>query len=119
MSQKKHFLILDCLRGVAALIVVWFHIFEAFANSHHDYVINHGYLAVDFFFILSGFVIGYSYDDRWGKLGIWEFVKRSLIRLQPLVVLGSLVGALLFYTQHWSASPVGDVALPALLVATL
>ncbi|MDO4409892.1 MAG: acyltransferase [Akkermansia sp.] len=119
MSQKKHFLVLDGLRGVAALIVVWFHIFEAFANSHHDYVINHGYLAVDFFFILSGFVIAYSYDDRWKNMGTWEFAKRRLIRLQPMVVLGALMGSLLFYTQHWAASPVGDVALPVLLVATL
>lgn len=66
-DTKPHYPILDGFRGVAALTVVWFHIFEAFATSHLDQIINHGYLAVDFFFILSGFVIGYAYDDRWRK----------------------------------------------------
>ena len=66
-DTKPHYDILDGLRGIAALTVVWFHIFEAFATSHLDQRINHGYLAVDFFFILSGFVIGYAYDDRWKK----------------------------------------------------
>lgn len=64
IQNKPHFPILDGLRGVAALIVVAFHIFEAHATSHLDQFINHGYLAVDFFFLLSGFVIGYAYDDR-------------------------------------------------------
>lgn len=60
-ASKPHYPILDGLRGVAALMVVAFHIFEAHATSHLDQVINHGYLAVDFFFLLSGFVIGYAY----------------------------------------------------------
>ena len=64
-SEKHHYHILDGLRGVAAIVVVWFHIFEAYATSHVDQIINHGYLAVDFFFMLSGFVIGYAYDNRW------------------------------------------------------
>ena len=64
-DTKPHYNILDGLRGVAALTVVCFHLFEAYATSHLDQKINHGYLAVDFFFILSGFVVGYAYDDRW------------------------------------------------------
>ena len=52
-SEKHHYHILDGLRGVAAIVVVWFHIFEAYATSHVDQIINHGYLAVDFFFMLS------------------------------------------------------------------
>lgn len=47
-SEKHHYHILDGLRGVAAIVVVWFHIFEAYATSHVDQIINHGYLAVDF-----------------------------------------------------------------------
>jgi peptidoglycan/LPS O-acetylase OafA/YrhL len=66
LKSKPHYPILDGLRGVAALMVA-FHIFEAHATSHLDQVINHGYLAVDFFFLLSGFVISYAYDDRWIK----------------------------------------------------
>ena len=49
-DTKPHYDILDGLRGVAALTVVCFHLFEAYATSHLDQRINHGYLAVDFFF---------------------------------------------------------------------
>ncbi len=64
---KPRYEILDGLRGVAAVMVVWFHFFEAFATSAVDQRINHGYLAVDFFFVLSGFVLGYAYKDRWKR----------------------------------------------------
>ena len=97
LATKPHYPILDALRGVAALMVVIFHILEAHSTSHLDLMINHAYLAVDFFFLLSGFVIGYAYDDRWHKLTVGGFFKRRLLRLQPLVVLGMLIGALLFY----------------------
>lgn len=99
LKTKPHYPILDGLRGVAALMVVAFHIFEAHATSHLDQIINHGYLAVDFFFLLSGFVIAYAYDDRWDKMSIGNFFKRRLIRLQPMVIMGMIVGALLFYFQ--------------------
>src|SRR5215212_872646 len=99
LITKPHFAILDGLRGVAAVTVVAFHIFEAHATSHLNQIINHGYLAVDFFFLLSGFVIGYAYDDRWGKMSIKDFFKIRLIRLQPMVVMGMIVGAICFYFQ--------------------
>lgn len=98
-SEKHHYHILDGLRGVAAIVVVWFHIFEAYATSHVDQIINHGYLAVDFFFMLSGFVIGYAYDNRWKTMTTREFIKRRLIRLQPMVAIGALIGELIFYFQ--------------------
>ncbi|PJJ60021.1 acyltransferase family protein [Hymenobacter chitinivorans] len=103
LGTKPHYAILDGLRGVAALTVVAFHLCEPHATSHLDQVINHGYLAVDFFFLLSGFVIGYAYDDRWGRMTLKEFFRARLVRLQPMVVLGMVVGALCFYFQ---ASPV-------------
>lgn len=68
-AAKTHYAVLDGLRGVAALIVVAFHVLEAHAGGDaHRQIINHGYLAVDFFFLLSGFVIAYAYDDRWGQM---------------------------------------------------
>jgi peptidoglycan/LPS O-acetylase OafA/YrhL len=105
LASKPHYPILDGLRGVAALMVVAFHIFEAHATSHLDQIINHGYLAVDFFFLLSGFVIGYAYDDRWDKMTLGNFFKRRLIRLQPMVIMGMIIGALLFYFQDSTLWP--------------
>ena len=97
MNSKPRYELLDGLRGVAAFIVLWYHIFEAFATSSMDQHFNHGYLAVDFFFILSGFVVGYAYDDRWKKkMTTGDFFKRRLIRLQPMVVLGVVLGVVSF-----------------------
>lgn len=64
MAQHHRYEILDGLRGVAALLVILYHFGEGFATSPVDQWMNHGYLAVDFFFVLSGFVIGYAYDRR-------------------------------------------------------
>jgi peptidoglycan/LPS O-acetylase OafA/YrhL len=106
-QPKDHFEALDGLRGVAALLVVAFHTLEP--NDYgirFNQIINHGYLAVDFFFLLSGFVVAYAYDDRWPRMSQWEFYKRRLIRLQPMIVMGSLIGAVFFYFQRGSAFPV-------------
>ncbi|MCB2408619.1 acyltransferase family protein [Hymenobacter lucidus] len=117
LGTKPHYAILDGLRGVAALMVVVFHLCETHATSHLDQVINHGYLAVDFFFLLSGFVIGYAYDDRWNGMTLKEFFRIRLIRLQPLVVLGMLIGAALFYFQASPAFPaIGQVPVWKLLL---
>ena len=105
LDSKPHYPILDGLRGVASIMVICFHLFEAHSTGHLDQVINHGYLAVDFFFVLSGFVVGYAYDDRWAKMSVGNFFKRRLIRLQPMVVMGMIVGALLFYFQDSSLWP--------------
>lgn len=118
-DTKPHYNILDGLRGIAAITVVCFHLFEAFATSHLDQNINHGYLAVDFFFILSGFVVGYAYDDRWKTMKTKEFVKRRVIRLQPMVIMGAVIGALMFYLQGCSVWDVSQVTVGALLIATL
>lgn len=75
LASKPRYEILDGLRGVAAMLVVAFHLFETYFHMSPDQSINHGYLAVDFFFVLSGFVIGYAYDDRWDKMSTWSFFK--------------------------------------------
>lgn len=123
---KSHYTVLDGLRGVASLMVVAFHLFEPFAHEDATrQIINHGYLAVDFFFMLSGFVIAYAYDDRWGRMSQWEFYKRRLIRLQPMVILGSVFGAALFYFGKGTyfpiiaATPLWKMLLVMLLGCTL
>jgi len=126
VKGKSHYVVLDGLRGVASLTVVAFHVCETFAlGDPFAQVINHGYLAVDFFFLLSGFVIAYAYDDRWGSMSQWEFYKRRLIRLQPMVIMGSLIGALLYYFQSSpefslvASTPVWKVLLVMLIGFTL
>lgn len=84
LASKPRYEILDGLRGVAAVLVVAYHLFETYYGGSADQPINHGYLAVDFFFVLSGFVIGYAYDDRWDKMSTWSLFKRRLIRLHPI-----------------------------------
>ena len=119
-DTKAHYDLLDGLRGVAALMVIWYHIFEgyAFAGGSIIETFNHGYLAVDFFFILSGFVIGYAYDDRWGKMKTKDFIKRRVIRLHPMVVMGAIIGAVMFYWQGCPVWDVSKVTIGALFMAT-
>ena len=120
IAPKPHYPLLDGLRGVASLIVIWYHIFEGFATSPIDQSINHGYLAVDFFFLLSGFVIGYAYDDRWqGRLTTAGFFKRRLIRLHPMLVLGAVLGAITFCIQGSQTWTHERVALSMVMLALL
>ena len=96
LSAKPHFEILDGLRGLAAIAVVIFHFMEIAVPDYSNNFISHAYLAVDFFFCLSGFVIAYAYDQRIAKIGIAQFFKLRLIRLHPLVIIGSIIGLLVF-----------------------
>ncbi len=102
IKAKKHFKSLDGLRGIAAIAVVVFHFMEIIAPDYRDSFIAHAYLAVDFFFCLSGFVVAYAYDDRLANIGKKTFFKRRLIRLQPLVIIGAIIGLLAFIFDPFS-----------------
>ena len=127
-DTKPHYELLDGLRGVAAILVLFYHIFEGFSfaeitNEAGDGIIttlNHGHIAVDFFFILSGFVISYAYDDRWKKMNTWQFFKRRLIRLHPMLVMGTIIGTITFAIagfEKWdgTTTPTGWVMTAMLL----
>ena len=103
-GSRQHFIILDGLRGVAALAVVTFHFMEWIFTDSSKNFIGHGFLAVDFFFCLSGFVIGYAYDNRIEKMGMFAFFKARLIRLHPLVLLGSVLGLLAFLLDPFATA---------------
>ena len=120
-DSKPHYELLDGLRGVAALLVVVYHVFEGlFPVANNGAVIswlNHGYLAVDFFFMLSGFVMGYAYDDRLGRtMSGGSFLLRRLIRLHPMMLIASLIGVLSFCVQN-AGWPGGGGAVAASAVA--
>ena len=114
-TAKQHFEILDGLRGIAAIVVVIFHFLEIVFTDYSKNFAGHGFLAVDFFFCLSGFVIAYAYDDRIEKMGIGKFFKARFIRLHPLVVLGSVLGLLSFLFDPFAAAApaysIGKIAL--------
>ena len=127
-DTKPHYELLDGLRGVAAILVLIYHIFEGFAFAESTNgegsglitTLNHGHIAVDFFFILSGFVISYAYDDRWGKMSLGGFFKRRLIRLHPMLIMGAVVGVISFLLtgcQQWSGevTPISWVMIALLL----
>ena len=121
-DSKPHYPLLDAMRGVAALVVIWYHIFEGFATSAMDQGVNHGYLAVDFFFILSGFVLGYAYVDRWSKMSLGQFFNRRLIRLHPLVVLGVVFGVISFCLQgsvQWDGTKIGWAMIALAMVLSI
>ena len=112
-DSKPHYVLLDALRGAAALMVVWYHFFEGFAFAEDTAIttFNHGHLGVDLFFMLSGFVISYAYDDRWhgahNRLTLKEFFKRRLIRLHPMLIMGAVIGLITFCLQgsvKWDGS---------------
>ncbi|WP_347053016.1 acyltransferase family protein [Flavobacterium olei] len=96
LNTRQHFEILNGLRGIAAFAVVIFHFMEWIYTDPGKNFIGHGFLAVDFFFCLSGFVIGYAYDDRIKKMGLRNFFLARIIRLHPLVLAGSILGLLAF-----------------------
>ena len=88
MAKEKRLLTLDAMRGVAALLVVTFYLPAVGLTPS-------GYLAVDFFFVLSGFVIANAYDAQvLAGLPATRFMAHRLIRLYPLYLVGFVLGLL-------------------------
>lgn len=96
--QQHRFHFLDLLRGIAAICVVPRH---AAYNYAHAFLYFSSYLAVDFFFCLSGFVVAFSYEQRLAdKMSLQQFGVTRLVRLYPLAFLGTLLGAIEFLCSH-------------------
>ena len=100
-GERQHFATLDGLRGIAALVVVAFHALKPFDLSS---MTPHATLAVDFFFCLSGFVIGYAYESRLlSTMSFTDFVAARLIRLYPLILAGLLLGFIVYLAKGLAA----------------
>jgi len=86
--------LLDGMRGIAAIMVMLFHE----AGQHGQEQLFDGFLAVDFFILLSGYVIARTYEPRfWAGLGVRQFIWNRSKRLYPLMALGTVIGAF----QYW------------------
>ena len=74
--------------------------FHALFPFDLGYLVPHAELAVDFFFLLSGFVIGYAYERRLlSNLPVKDFIRIRLIRLYPLLLVGTIFGFLVFWLK--------------------
>lgn len=91
-ASSRRFVVLDGLRGIAAFAVILDHV-----PSQALAVLTQGrYLAVDFFFTLSGFVLAHAYQQRLEQgLGALQFVRLRFIRLYPMYLMGFGIGAVI------------------------
>lgn len=90
ITPTRHYLALDGLRGVAALAVVYYHIAN---HMRLPWIPGRAYLAVDFFFMLSGFVVAHAYEPRLRQgMGVFRFMVVRLVRLYPCALAGIAIG---------------------------
>lgn len=95
--RPRAYPVLDGLRGVAAFLTVAHHTVQAVFGQ--DPTQNH--VAVDFFFLLSGFILSYVYDPRLAAgLTVRAFFRHRLARLYPVYVTGTLIGLAAFTLPH-------------------
>ena len=88
---RRSFQTLDGLRGVGAFLVVMRHVPGLFGPLR----VPESFLAVDLFYLVSGFVVAHAYGERLSAGGfVWGFVKTRIIRLYPLYLIGLLVGVI-------------------------
>jgi peptidoglycan/LPS O-acetylase OafA/YrhL len=99
MKIRKRFPTLDSLRGIAAINIVLFHFFSSFLFQHNKYL--SGYLFVDLFFIISGFVLSYSFDFRSAR-DVIKFIILRFFRMYPLFLL-SIIFSLLLNNKSYSS----------------
>jgi peptidoglycan/LPS O-acetylase OafA/YrhL len=110
---KRHFQALDGFRGVAALGVVWLHTTEILNLPLRPQM---AFMAVDFFFCLSGFVIAYAYEDKLrAHMGLRAFLIERLIRLMPLAVTGAVLGGAVLLVR---ALVLKDISLVRVVATT-
>jgi len=120
----RRFEALDSLRGVCAVLVVMFHM--PVASHWRDWgLVQHGYLFVDYFFVLSGFVIAHAYAGRLKTpRDAGRFMVRRLGRVWPLhvLMLAAFVGLELvrLWTHFDGATPfTGDRSVSAIFTNLL
>ncbi len=109
MATSRRIESLDALRGLAALSVCWFH----FTNGNPEFLASgwlrasgiYGWMGVDVFFVISGFVIPYSLHNSGYKLGhYFTFVLKRIVRLDPPYLAAIAITIVLGYLSAMSPS---------------
>ena len=100
---------LESIRGISALMVLLFHLKEI-SNSliiQNSFVLN-GEIFVDFFFVLSGFVIAYNYSSRINTfIDLLKFKFKRILRLYPLHILTLLIFMLVEIAKYFLTTKAG------------
>lgn len=113
-GQKGRFVVLDGLRGIAALVVITDHV----ASPMLETLLPGRYLAVDFFFVLSGFVLAHVYGERLARgMSFAALMRARFIRLYPLYLIGLAAGGALAFLQvvkGWNDATLTQVAVSGL-----
>lgn len=106
-GEEARLYTLDAMRGLAAIVVMLWHTTET------KPLIGNGYLSVDFFFALSGFVLAKAYESKLASgLSRAKFIKIRVLRLYPMYFLGMLIGIVAVV-----AKAIGSHATPAVPIA--
>ncbi|MFZ6816535.1 acyltransferase family protein [Undibacterium sp. Rencai35W] len=114
--QRHQYHTLDGMRGIAALLIVLFHTSNYFAGLFFP----ESYLAVDLFFVLSGFVIAKAYTQRLDEgVSTYSFIRIRLIRLYPLYAMGTLLGIILAIASVIAGSNVANWSITTLLLTSI
>lgn len=107
--NKSRFHVLDGMRGIAAIVVMLFHYSPFLTHA----MLQNGYIAVDFFFVLSGFILSHSYENRiQNGMSSYEFISKRIARLYPMLLMGLVVGAPTYYIfvkTGYFTYPLGDI----------
>lgn len=119
IAPKERFVVLDGMRGLAALVVITDHVASPVLMN----LLPGRYLAVDFFFVLSGFVLAHVYGERLKSgLSFNGFMHIRLVRLYPLYLVGAALGgilALIYALRGWADYSVATVIASSLVALTM
>jgi peptidoglycan/LPS O-acetylase OafA/YrhL len=90
--------VIEVLRGVAALAVVLFHAATPFSSDSALFLQRYGWLGVDVFFVISGFVIPLSLHGKGYRIiDFPRFLLRRLVRLEPPYLISIVLGITLWH----------------------
>jgi peptidoglycan/LPS O-acetylase OafA/YrhL len=113
-TSEARYETMDALRCIGVMAVVLYHIGHRFPAAQFA---THGHLAIDFFFIMSGFVLAHGYEGKLGSMSVLRFAQIRLIRLLPLSSLGVLIGTA-YLLLRWKVHPELSDSLPEIITTS-